>query len=179
VASFNLTPTKQRTFLDPVVFTKKPGFDYVARADESWRSIEDHLLTIADTEAVYRRTESRIVAGTDWLQGNKENPRYMEGYQLMRELENERTNLAININSLRRVVWNECCTLYACSAHMNFQRWLTDREIVGIDGFDHRSPEGIWQTVMPGDEPPGSWPEVPSEKYIERKAHYIGWDVAR
>jgi hypothetical protein len=159
---------------DPVVFPKRDGIDYMARADEAWRQIEANLTALSTVSDRLLRTSLRVQEGHGWLHDNVGHAQYDEAYRTLRELENEVVNLGINIRSLEKVIWNECCTLYAALHHTNRDKWLADNGA----SFGALSPEGIWQAVCPRREQPGSWPPSEKDHYYERKLNYEGWRLA-
>ena len=171
MATFNLPSAKQRTFLDPNVLPKRTGVDYRARSDEAWREIKETLAVVRQERKRVMAVSLRIQNGETWLRENVESPERIEAYALLNELRNEAVAIGINIRCLNRVIWNNCCTLYATLHHTDREAWLAEHDV----DFDALSPEGIWQAVCPGQDAPGSWPEDPSEKYIDRKLTYTGW----
>lgn len=174
MATFNLPSTKRLPGLgDPNILPKRPGMDYAARADEAWREIGENKAAMEMESDRWLRTAHRSDNGAYWVFMNAGHPDYDEAYQTLRQLQNEMTNLDINIRCLERVVWNNVLVLYACLSHIDRQAWLDEHGV----GFDGTSPESIWQAVCPGREQPGSYPPDKREAWLERKINYASWQA--
>lgn len=172
MATFTMPATKRLPGLDPVVFPRREGVDYKARADEAWRSITENLAAIETETKRLLALCLRITDGEGWMRGKTEHPRYMEAYQLVNELRNKVLTIDVNLRCLRKVIWHECCTLYAALHHTDRDEWLAGHGVT----FTAESPFDIWESVCPGKDAPGSWPPSEKDHYIERKLTYTGWN---
>jgi hypothetical protein len=110
----------------------------------------------------------------DWLDENRLHAQWDDAYRAVNELGNEAKSLVINLRSLDRAIWNQCCTLYAALYHADQNTWMDEYRI-----YDVSSPQVIWEQVMPGRDAPGSWPEDPKEKYVERSVHDASWQARK
>lgn len=171
MSDFSLTHPTPRNGRDPHVFAPQPGRDYAMVAEMAWVETQHRALDVLEADGDIRAVSQRLQTAVAWFREHgPTNPQYTIAKSLQGDLDMRLESLMLTLRVVSQACWFQCCVVYAALQHLADRAgWLRD---VAGDRFDGTSPQGVWQAVLPGRQPAGSWP-IESTGFIERRLSYV------